>query len=530
MPKKSGIEILTQKTMDLEKISMAFKKVEQNLRETEEFNRGLLNHAPNPILVINPDTSISYVNPAFEKLTGYSFKELSKKKAPYPWWTKWTKHRTRKEFQNIINKGERRIEELFQKKNGDLFWVDILSTPVGSDKGFAYLISNWMDISERKQAEESLKESERRYRAVVEDMPAMVCRYLPDGELTFVNGAYCNFVNKKKEELIGRYFFNFFSDEEQKKVKTLISSLNKKKVIATSENMTKAREGDICWQIWFHRALFNADGDLVEYQSLGRDITETKLAEDEKDQLERQIRQIQKMESIGALARGIAHDFNNILWAITGNIEFAVLNLSNKKETKSSLKYALKLSDRAQKLIRQILTFSRNEESELKPIKLDIITKEAIKLLSSTLPASIKIKQNIDANAGLVNADPTQIYQVLMNLCTNADHAMRDQGGILEISLEKSNLKKRLKTWDTDLVPGQYVRLTVKDSGRGISPGNIDKVFDPYFSTKTKKEGTGLGLSVVHGIIKSHKGAITVKSSLGQGTLFTIYFPKNKKK
>jgi signal transduction histidine kinase len=230
------------------------------------------------------------------------------------------------------------------------------------------------------------------------------------------------------------------------------------------------------------------------------------------------------------LARGIAHDFNNILWALSGNIEYAVLFLSKKTEARDSLEDALKSIGRAQKLIRQILTFSRGEDFQLSPIELGPIVKEAITFLKATIRASIEIRSKIADEGGLVNADPTQMYQVLINLCTNAEHAMRQKGGILEIVLDRKDLKEYIEAWDAELSPGSYIRLMVKDSGYGIAPEDLDHIFDPYYSTKPKREGTGLGLSVVHGIVKSHHGAIIVKSAPGEGARFSIYLPRVEKK
>jgi signal transduction histidine kinase len=234
------------------------------------------------------------------------------------------------------------------------------------------------------------------------------------------------------------------------------------------------------------------------------------------------------MEAMGALARGIAHDFNNILWSISGNTEFVLLNLSDRAIAKATLEDILKSCNRAKDLINQILTFSRKDERELKPVNIKPIIKEAIKLLRATLPATIEIREHIEKNLGLIKADPTQIYQVIVNLCTNAEHAMRENGGILEVNLKKVDIKKAITSLEFDLLPGKYLRLSVKDTGHGMSSKMVEQIFEPYFTTKKRDEGTGLGLAVVRGIVKGHVGAIIVESEPGKGTNFHVYFPKIK--
>ena len=234
------------------------------------------------------------------------------------------------------------------------------------------------------------------------------------------------------------------------------------------------------------------------------------------------------MEAIGSLARGIAHDFNNILWSILGNTEFVLLNLSDRVTAKATLTDILKSCNRAKDLIAQILTFSRKDERELKPLDITPIIKESIKLLRATLPTTIEIREHIEKNLGSIKADPTQIYQLTVNLCTNAEHAMREKGGILEINIKNVNIKKAIISLEFELHPGKYLRLSVKDTGRGMSSKVVEQIFHPYFTTKKRDEGTGLGLAVVRGIVKGHGGAIIVESQPGQGTIFHVYFPAYK--
>ncbi len=232
------------------------------------------------------------------------------------------------------------------------------------------------------------------------------------------------------------------------------------------------------------------------------------------------------MEAIGTLAGGIAHDFNNILAAIIGYTEMSLCNNVTKKQILGNLEHVLNAGLRAKDLIKQILTFSRQSDQELKPIQIQFLLKEAVKMLRASLPATIRIRQNIRAGAATILADPTQIHQVVMNLATNAAHAMHEKGGTLGIDLEEFTFDVRnAAAIHSDLQAGRYLKLTVGDTGHGIEPAVLHRIFDPFFTTKEPGEGTGMGLAVVHGIVKSHGGVITVESEPREGTTFEIYFP-----
>jgi PAS domain S-box-containing protein len=260
----------------------------------------------------------------------------------------------------------------------------------------------------------------------------------------------------------------------------------------------------------------------------GLDITKRKKAEKEKMELELQLSQQQKMEAVGTLAGGIAHDFNNILGAMQGYLELSLDDLPEDNCVREYLDQIVSCVDRAAKLVKQILTFSRKDqqEQEKEPVQISSIIKEVLGMLRSSLPATIKISRKIHADSSMVLADSTQIHQVLVNLCTNASHAMSENGGLLEVNLEDVDLTSETRIGDEHLGPGHYVKLSISDSGYGIEKEVVERIFEPFFTTKEVNEGTGLGLSVVHGIIKSHDGAIAVSSTPGQGTTFDILLPR----
>jgi signal transduction histidine kinase/CheY-like chemotaxis protein len=249
-----------------------------------------------------------------------------------------------------------------------------------------------------------------------------------------------------------------------------------------------------------------------------------KQAEEQEKKLETQLRQAQKMEAIGTLAGGIAHDFNNILSAVIGYTELALINIPKESSLQNHLQQVLKAGSRAKDLVKQILTFSRQAEQEVGPFQIKLIAKEALKLLRASLPTTIEIRQDIQSDSTVL-ADPTQIHQVLMNLCTNAGYAMQETGGTLEVSLTNVELDSHFTGRHSDMAPGPHLRLTVSDTGHGMTPDVLERIFDPFFTTKGPGEGTGMGLSVVHGIVKSFGGTITVYSEPGKGSTFHVYLP-----
>jgi signal transduction histidine kinase/CheY-like chemotaxis protein len=260
-------------------------------------------------------------------------------------------------------------------------------------------------------------------------------------------------------------------------------------------------------------------GNVISHVALVRDVTHEM-------QLERQLRQSQRMEAIGTLAGGIAHDFNNTLASIITCSEMAIEETSPGEPIQELLDVILRSGLRGKNLVKQILTFSRQGEQERQEVNVELVVGECLKLLRTSLPASIEIRLNLDGNLGLILADPTQIHQIVMNLCTNAVHAMHRQGrGVMDIRLENVYFDDCDAVRFCDLPPGHYLRLRVQDSGHGMDEATMERIFDPFFTTKCQTEGTGLGLSVIHGIVRSHGGAISVESKPGQGALFTVLLP-----
>ncbi len=263
----------------------------------------------------------------------------------------------------------------------------------------------------------------------------------------------------------------------------------------------------------------NSNGHIHNYVTIKRDVTQ-------ESRLQRQLIQSQKMEAIGTLAGGIAHDFNNILSAILGFAELALFDLPEGSHSHEDVSEVIKAGNRAKDLVRQILTFSRKTEQEFKPIDIVPLLSEALKFLRATLPSTIEICNQFDVERTEVLCNPTMIQQILMNLCTNAAHAMKKTGGVLTVNLLETEVDVGGIDKHRELPPGPYVQLTIGDTGPGIEPAIMGRIYDPYFTTKEKGEGTGLGLSVVHGIIQSLKGAVAMESEPGKGTVFNVYLPR----
>lgn len=264
--------------------------------------------------------------------------------------------------------------------------------------------------------------------------------------------------------------------------------------------------------------IFNSTGTMEYVLFLGDDITEYLT-------IAKEARQSHKLESLGTLAGGIAHDFNNILSGIVGYTELSLAITPQQGPLRNYLLELAQAGRRATELVRQILTFSRRGEGKLIATELPVIVKEVLQLLRSTLPSTIELRKKIDSNVNPVLADPVQIHQIIMNLCTNASHAMEPYGGVLTVTIHSTSLPARFYEHNKDLFPGEYLLLSVSDTGSGMSQEVMASIFEPYFTTKPPGQGTGLGLSVVHGIVKDCGGYITVDSVPGQGSTFTIYFP-----
>jgi len=378
--------------------------------------------------------------------------------------------------------------------------------------------------AKRNQAEEALRESEERYRTLFEDSRDAVYITTREGKLINANQSALDLFGYSREELtsvnaLQLYLHPGDASKFQKEIK-------EKGFVRDYEVAFRKKDGTEM-DCLLTTTLRRADGGgILAYQGIVRDITKRKQAEEEHRKLEVQLEQAQRMEAIGTLAGGIAHDFNNILSAIMGYTELVREDVPEGTKAHANLQEVFKAGIRAKDLVGQIRAFSRQREHEQKPVRISSIIKEALGLLRPSLPTTIEIRQNIQTESDTVLADPSQIHQVLMNLCTNAAHAMREKGGVLELTLEEVDLDTHDVASYPGLTTGAYVRLSVSDTGHGMNRRVMKRIFDPYFTTKEKGVGTGLGLAVVDGIVKTHGGAITAYSEPEKGATFHVYLPR----
>jgi PAS domain S-box-containing protein len=400
----------------------------------------------------------------------------------------------------------------------DLLFLTALSGPA------AMAIENGMLFFSQLKTATALRQSEERYRVTFQAIPdAITLTKLADGRFLEVNEGFCAMTGFSREEVIGKIPFDLDLFVNPSERSQFIEILKQDGQVNGFELKCRRSEGALFDALLSCRPLRYGNDDCLV--SVAKNITAVKESQAEKARLEAQLRQAQKMEAIGTLAGGISHDFNNILAAMMGYAELVLLNQPEGTRVQHYLDEILKAGERAKNLVSQILAFSRQNESERKPIQLRPIVKESLKLLRASLPATIEIRQDVGTDEAIVLADPTQIHQIIMNLCTNAAQAMREDGGILEVGLHQVQADQDLCATHPNLRPGPCVALTVGDTGCGMTVEVLDRIFEPYFTTKEKGEGTGLGLAVVHGIVTGYGGVISVKSEPDRGSIFEIYLP-----
>lgn len=347
----------------------------------------------------------------------------------------------------------------------------------------------------------------------------------PEGIIKYVNDATCLFLGYARQELLGAHIEKVDQGISREVWIDYWNDL-KSRGYLTVERTFGTNEGrSLPVELVVNHMEFRGREYLCAF---ARDISERKRNEEERHQMERRLRQAQKMEAIGTLAGGIAHDFNNILSVILGYADMAREDLPKGAPALDDIREVLKAGNRARDLVAQILAFSRQSETEHIPFQPASIIKEGVKMLRASLPSTITIKENINPECGVIVADPTQMNQVLINLCTNSFHAMEEEGGTLKVELKNEDVGKKDIEPGSELQPGRYVKLTVQDSGPGISDTIQERIFDPYFTTKAVGRGTGMGLAIVHGIMKSCGGFITLDSRVGHGATFRLYFPVSR--
>jgi two-component system NtrC family sensor kinase len=485
------------------------KRAEEALMESEEFRSSLLANSPNPIAVINPDSSLRYVNPALEKLTGFPATELIGKKAPYPFWTQETLKTTTLNFRRAMRQGDRRTEELFQKKNGERFWVKINSAPVMNNGDFKYLLANWVDITQRRQVEEALRQSEKKYKNLAEATSDMIWEADENGIFTFVSPKIKELLGYDTKELIGKKrTLDLAPKAEAKKWLKRFKEVIAKKAPFSGFEITHLHKNGI--PVLFETSgipNFDSEGNFRGYVGINKNITERK-------QMEEQLMLTDRLASIGELASGIAHELNNPLTSVIGFSQL-LLEEDIPPNLKEDLGTIYSEAQRASAIVKNLLTFARKHTPLRQMSQVNNILEDVLKLRAYEHKVNnIELEKHFSANIPEVMADYFQMQQVFLNIIVNAESAMLEANGRGKLVITTSR-------------HNNTVNVAIADNGPGIAKKDLRRVFDPFFTTKEVGKGTGLGLSICHGIVAEHGGKIYAESVVKKGATFVVELPVN---
>ncbi|MBM3300062.1 MAG: PAS domain S-box protein, partial [Deltaproteobacteria bacterium] len=495
---------------------MERKQMEKSLRSSEHrFNVAFrANPAAVDITTLSEGRYIE-VNDSFCRLTGYSREEIiGSTTAEIRHWAK-AGHREEMISGLLKNGSVKDFETVFRSKGGRMIVVSLSAEVIDLD-GKPHVLTISTDVTDRKRAEAD------RTRMITAFEQAAETIIIADekGIIKYVNPAFETACGYARGEVQGKTINLLRSPDNDKNVVESAKQKLGKGEVWRGRLLNKKKDGTHFEVETSISPVKSKTGHIINFVIVERDVTD-------EARLERQLRQAQKMEAIGTLAGGIAHDFNNILMAMMGYAEMAKRSIFDNAAARQDLEQILLAGRRATDLVKQILTFSRKDEQEKYPVEVHRVFREALTLIRASIPSTIEIRQDIDPTTGPVLADPTQMHQLMMNLCANAYQAMEGSHGVLEVSVQEAALAEDSRELqELSLTPGTYVKLTVSDTGHGISPELMERIFDPYFTTKEAGKGTGLGLAVVLGIVRSHGGAINVKSDPGRGTTFFVYLPR----
>ncbi|MDY6950631.1 MAG: PAS domain S-box protein [Thermodesulfobacteriota bacterium] len=497
------------------------------LRKSEEKYRTLIETTSQGVWLVDREQKTLDVNQSLCDMLGYSREEIIGK-SPLCFADDENRKIFERQMGKIKETPHRTYEITLKRKTGEDVYTHFSATTIFDESGavtgsFAMIA----DITELKQAEKKLRESEERLRLAMDAGDHGFWDWDLDTDEVYFSPRYCTMLGYEPGELpmVKDTWTGLMHPEDRETIVPRVQNYAENAERYEVEFRLKCKDGSWKWICGKGKG-FELDENGRPWRAVGLhvDITERKQAEREKKRLESQLRQAQKMEAIGTLAGGIAHDFNNILAAIIGYAELSFEEAQEGSSLQEYLKEIFSAGNRAKDLVKQILAFSREAEQKSKPVKVGRIAEEALKLLRASLPTTIAIRQDIQSNSTIL-ADSTQIHQVLMNLCANAGQAMEERGGALDVSLVDVELGSDFTVKHPGTRPGPYIKLTVSDTGHGMAPDVLGRVFDPYFSTKEPDEGTGLGLSVVHGIVRSCGGTITAHSEPEKGSAFNVFFP-----
>jgi PAS domain S-box-containing protein len=506
------------------------KRAEEALRQSEERYRTILETMQEAYYENDLAGHFTFVNDALCRHLGYSKEELIGK-ASRQFQDEANTKRTYQAFNEIYRTGEpvKALETEYIRKDGTKGTYEVSASLIRDAQGKPFGFRGVSrDVTERKQAEEALRHSEERYRTIIENIQDGYFENDLAGNFTFVNDVISRHLRYTRDELIGMNYRQYTDEENAKKLyQHYIGLYRTGQPIKPFEAGYVGKDGTKLLAEISVSLMRDSEGKPIGFRGISRDITERKQAEEEKLSLQEQLRQSQKMEAIGQLAGGVAHDFNNLLTVIKGYSQLSLLDLKEDGPLRGNIQEIEKATQRATDLTRQLLAFSRRQILDLKVLDLNVLLKDLEKMLRRIIGEDIQLITLLSEDLGKVKIDPSQIEQVIFNLAVNARDAM-PSGGKLAIETANVELDEEYAHAHVSVAPGRYVRLSVSDTGVGMTQEVKEKVFEPFFTTKEKGKGTGLGLSMVYGIVKQSNGNIWLYSEPGRGTTFRIYFPRTE--
>ena len=486
----------------------------RHLEKLERRGRLIVAQAAEGIVVIQ-DGVLKFHNPMVKKVTGYSDNQLQQMPVT-----------------NLIHQEDAAVVDAFQSvpsadpeapatyvmrmltRDGETFWVEVKATRIQWQNRPATLCF-FTDVTNRVHAEQD----RMLLATAVEQAVEAIVVTDAHGRVEYVNSAFEHLTGFARGEVLGRSPHILYGGEAQQEAYEQMWAAINRGEIWNGRFQNQKKNGTVYEEDITVSPVVDENRNLTNFVILKRDVT-TQV------NLERALRSAQRMEAMGTLAGGIAHDFNNSLALILGRCELGLNALPAEHPAAKQFESIYKAGKRAAGVVKQILVFCRQAEEEKKPLVIGLVVKEAVELLRTALPKNIEIQAGIDKTGSRVLSDPSQVHQVVMNLCTNACHAMGERGGVLSVGLNDVMVEEHRFTDAGEIHPGPHVCLTVSDTGMGMDHATIQRIFDPFFTTKEPDEGTGLGLATVHGIVTGSGGAIEVKSVPGQGTTFILYFPQ----
>ncbi len=493
--------------------NLRIQEQKQRLQESEELYRSLFQTNRSTMLIVNPATGdIVDANPAACVFYGYSREEITGKKIFDI--NMLTKDQIQKNLQKAREEQRQHFYFRHRLADGEIRDVEVYAGPI-TRHGEELLYSIIHDITDRKRAENAIRKSEEQWDRTFNSFADIVTLQDVDFRLVKVNQAVCEHLDAPRKEILGRYCYELFHGVEKPCLDCPLLD-TQESLEPCSREMRHEKMGKTF--LVSAAPVFDEQGKLEYLAHVAKDITQQK-------QLEAELFQAHKLEAVGTLAGGIAHDFNNILSAIIGYAEFIQMEVPPESQSGKDVRVLIGATRRATDLVKQILTFSHKSGTKKRPLRPYLIVREALKMVRATMPASIVIEKHIDPDCGTILVDPTQLHQIIVNLCTNARQAMADEKGFLRVDLYARELSDLALPPVQEGAGGRFVVLAVSDTGCGMDTETLNHIFEPYFTTKDKGKGTGLGLSVVHGIVQECRGFLEVESHVGRGSTFTVYLP-----